>query len=102
MFCCIIIANMMKRLIKLFVLIALFIPTLTIYTEAEGSSLKILFTANLSDCIESVKYLDEEDNVKTYGGYSKIKNLFYQNSDENTIVVDVGNFSGSNIYSRNG
>lgn len=61
--------------------------------------MKILFTANLSDCIEPVKYLDEESNVKTNGGYSKIKNIFYQNSDENTIVVDAGNFSGSNIYS---
>lgn len=61
--------------------------------------MKILFTANLSDCIEPVKYLDEEDNVKTYGGYSKIKNLFSQNRDENTIVVDAGNFTGSTIYS---
>ena len=61
--------------------------------------MKILFTSNLLDNLEAVKYLDEEGEVKTHGGYARLKTAINENSDENTILVDAGNFTGHNIFS---
>ena len=96
-FCCIIIADM-KKVFKLWMLLLLVVCTLNIKINAQGSSLKILFTSNLLDSIEPVKY-EENDTIKAFGGYTNIKDVLSNNSDENTLIFDAGNFSTGSIYS---
>ena len=96
-FCCIIIADM-KKVFKLWMLLLLVVCTLNIKINAQGSSLKILFTSNLLDSIEPVKY-EKNDTIKAFGGYTNIKDVLSNNSDENTLIFDAGNFSTGSIYS---
>lgn len=96
-FCCIIIADM-KKVFKLWILLVLVVCTLNIKINAQGSSLKILFTANLLDSIEPFK-CEENDTVQTFGGYASIQTVLSDNKDDNTLVLDAGNFSSGSIYS---
>ena len=96
-FCCIIIADM-KKVFKLWMLLLLVVCTLNIKINAEGSSLKILFTANLLDSIEPFK-CEENDAVQTFGGYASIQTVLSDNKDDNTLILDAGNFSTGSIYS---
>lgn len=89
---------MFKKVIKVLGLIVLLVSSLGIYTNAETSSVKILFTTELLDSIEPIKY-SEDDVVSSFGGYAKIKNIVLANKDSNTLLVDTGNFSYGSIYS---
>ena len=69
--------------------------------DAVGASgareVKILFTHDIHSNLDSTTgYVNEE--VREYGGAARLKTLLTQNTDENTVYLDAGDFSMGTLY----
>ncbi len=60
--------------------------------------MKILFTTNIFDNVDAYKEMTK-DGLVTYGGYSRLKTVIDEKRDDNTLLLDTGNFSMGTIYS---
>ena len=68
--------------------------------EAEGeSTLRILFTDDLHDQLESCRSYNEDGELKWFGGYSYLKSTVDAYRTESSVLVDAGDFSTGNLYS---
>ena len=76
---------------------------LPIYAEETNdidNTIRILFTGNLRNCLESTKVRDTSSNTLVdVGGYSSLYTTLKENRTENTLQLDMGNYaSGNGIY----
>ena len=69
-----------------------------INVNAESDSIRILFTHDLLDRVESCKTLNENGDVVIYGGYSYLSSAIKEYKNSNTAVADAGNFSSGSLY----
>lgn len=74
------------------------LSNVNIKTEAAGDPVRILFTGNLNDHLELFKSLNEENKTVQVGGYTFLSSAIEENSNENTVVLDAGNFSAGTMY----
>lgn len=94
----------MKKYIQLFITCVCMISIFTNFTPimaedaTENSDIKILFTANLNNQLDYRKeYISADENIYV-GGYSLLTNAIQTLRDDNTVVVDAGNFSTGSIF----
>lgn len=75
---------MKQRILSLLLIAALLLSGVSVFadTEAEGTHIRILFTSDMHDY-----YLPDK------GGAARMKTLIDMYSDENTLVLDAGDFS---------
>ena len=94
----------MKKAIHLLItcvcIMTLFSVNQLVYAEddEENEDIKILYTTNLNDHIEG-RYEKNANGDSVYvSGYSLLKGAIDLNRDDNSILVDAGNFSFGTIY----
>ena len=68
-------------------------------SKASGKELSVVFTHDLHSYIDTRKYL-ENGSTQEVGGFAKIKSIIdnEKSSNENTLVVDAGDFSMGTLF----
>ena len=74
-------------------------PSVPVHAQAEDSTaIRILFTHDLHDHISSYKTMNADGSVSMIGGYAYLAGAIDANRNDNTIVVDAGDFSMGTLY----
>ncbi|MBR2066830.1 MAG: hypothetical protein IJ875_00960, partial [Solobacterium sp.] len=85
-----------KIILVILMMLGMLIPSNVI--KAEGNTVRILFTNNLRDSLETFRTIDENAKEKTIYGYATMANAIANLKDENTILLDTGDFSLGTIF----
>lgn len=64
----------------------------------EGKELKIIFTSDIHDFYDSTKSLHSTGQVLGHGGAAKAETLIKKLKNENSVVVDAGDFAMGTLY----
>ncbi len=86
-----------RLITKLCTISALFLAFTPIQAE-ETSEIQILFTSDLNAHVASTTRKVEEEDV-TIGGYRNLAGTIASLDDENTLVLDAGNYATGTLYS---
>ena len=91
----------MKKVIHLLItclcIMTLFSSNQLVYAE-DDEDIRILYTTNLNDHIEGRYDINEEDEHIYTSGYCLLKGAIDLYRDDNSVLVDAGNFSFGTIY----
>lgn len=66
--------------------------------ENDSSSLRIIFTNDLQDHVLPYQQQNETGEISSVGGYSRLASAISYFRDDNTVVVDAGNYSKGTVF----
>lgn len=95
---------MLKKLSKVvsaFLVSVMMASPVNIYGEESGKdeTMRILFTGNLRNHLDAVRVSKDEDKeIVLQGGYAKLSTTLQQYANENTLQIDMGDFSLGSAY----
>ncbi len=66
----------------------------------EENTVRILFTEDLNNQLETSRSVGEDGEVHWYGSFAYMKSAIDQNRTEKTIILDAGDFSTGSVYNH--
>lgn len=75
--------------------IMFFVPEDVVYSDADGTTVKILFTHDIHDHFEAHAVTGSS---KELGGYARLASAIAGERGENTVLVDAGDFSMGSVF----
>lgn len=90
----------MKKLFPLFLSLLILlsgISPIQADEESDSTSLRILFTNDLQDHVLPYS-IEENGELKSVGGYSRLSSAIASLRNDNTVLVDGGNFSHGTVF----